>query len=78
MPLAWGLAVAIPAWTGVERILAGKHFPTDVIAGYAFGALCGYLVPGIHLRRETGQVFSLKATPYSGICSSGMRLSINF
>lgn len=48
--LVWGLAILIPAWTGVERIAAGKHFPTDVIAGYAFGALCGYLIPQMHLR----------------------------
>lgn len=47
-PLVWGLAIGIPAWTGVERCLAGKHFPTDVLSGYAFGAFCGWLVPRLH------------------------------
>lgn len=44
----WLAASVIPAWTGVERVLAGKHFPTDVITGYTVGALCGYIIPEIH------------------------------
>ena len=51
-PLVWALALSVPAWTGIERIAAGKHFPTDVIAGYAFGALCGYFVPHMHLKNK--------------------------
>lgn len=53
-PLAWGLAAAIPAWTGIERYLAGKHFPSDLLAGYAYGALCGWLIPRLH--RQAGDI----------------------
>jgi membrane-associated phospholipid phosphatase len=33
---------------GVERVLAGQHFPTDVIAGAAMGFAVGTVVPWIH------------------------------
>lgn len=48
-PWVWGASVSIPALTGFMRIKAGKHFPTDVIVGYAVGALIGgVLVPKLH------------------------------
>ena len=46
--VVWTASSLIPAWTGVERVLAGKHFPSDVIAGYAIGALTGYFIPQMH------------------------------
>src|SRR5207249_5722685 len=30
------------------RVAAGKHFPTDVLAGAALGSAVGWLVPTIH------------------------------
>jgi membrane-associated phospholipid phosphatase len=33
---------------GSLRVIAGKHFPTDVIAGAALGSAIGWLVPTIH------------------------------
>lgn len=47
----WGAAVTIPAVTGYLRVRAAKHFPTDVIAGYALGAGIGYLVPTLHKKK---------------------------
>lgn len=47
-PLVWGLAAAIPAYTGMQRIRAGKHYLTDVLVGYAVGAFVGVLVPRLH------------------------------
>ncbi|MEL6924223.1 MAG: phosphatase PAP2 family protein [Bacteroidota bacterium] len=47
-PLVWTVAVALPAATGYFRVKAGKHFPTDVIAGGAFGAAVGWLIPQLH------------------------------
>lgn len=44
----WGAAATIPAVTGYLRVRAARHFPTDVIAGYALGAGIGYLVPTLH------------------------------
>ena len=47
-PYIWGAAVSIPAVTSFFRFKAGKHFPTDVLAGYAVGATLGWLVPELH------------------------------
>jgi membrane-associated phospholipid phosphatase len=54
-PAVWGLAAAIPAATGYFRVAAGKHFPTDVITGYAVGAAIGILVPHWHKRKKVDQ-----------------------
>lgn len=50
-PLMWTGAAIIPALTGLTRVKAGKHYWTDVITGYAVGALVGTLTPFLH-RRE--------------------------
>lgn len=50
-PLIWTGAAIIPALTGLTRFKAGKHYWTDVITGYAVGALVGTLTPYLH-RRE--------------------------
>ena len=47
-PYIWTGAAIIPALTGYLRIKAGKHYPTDTIAGYALGAAVGVLVPQLH------------------------------
>lgn len=47
-PVVWSVAAALPLTTGILRMTAGKHFPTDVIVGYAIGAAVGYFVPVIH------------------------------
>ena len=44
----FGLTHAVAAFVGYMRYEAGKHFPTDVIAGAAVGSLIGYLVPELH------------------------------
>ena len=50
-PYVWGLAATVPAVTGYLRVRAGRHYPTDVIAGYALGATVGYLVPTLHKKK---------------------------
>jgi hypothetical protein len=44
----WAGAALLPAITGIMRVRAGKHYWTDVIAGYASGLLVGLLVPRLH------------------------------
>jgi membrane-associated phospholipid phosphatase len=50
-PVVWSAAAALPALTGYLRHRAGRHYFTDVAAGYGVGALVGYFVPHLH-RRE--------------------------
>ncbi len=47
-PWVWAGAAALPAVVGLHRVLAGKHFPTDVLTGYAVGGLAGWLIPELH------------------------------
>ena len=46
--VAWAGAALLPAATGWMRYEAGKHFPTDVVVGYAVGASVGLLIPYLH------------------------------
>jgi len=45
----WAAGLTLAAATGTCRVLAGRHFPTDVLAGAAAGALTGWLIPKLHL-----------------------------
>jgi len=48
--------------TGLLRIKAGQHFPTDVMTGIPIGVLTGLLVPHFHKNRENSKLAIL---PYS-------------
>lgn len=48
---AWttlAVGTALSGAVGVGRVLAGKHFPTDVVTGAAVGASVGTLMPALH------------------------------
>ena len=47
-PLVWAGAATVPLITGYARYRAGKHFPTDIAAGYALGAALGIVIPQLH------------------------------
>ena len=47
-PAVWALCAALPAATGALRYAAGKHYFTDILTGYAVGALIGVGVPYLH------------------------------
>lgn len=76
-PLVWGASLTIPAITGFERILAGQHFPTDVISGYLFGATCGYLIPHFHKNNNNTQSFNIQTIPFYNSYSQGVYIAIN-
>lgn len=67
----WAAALTIPAAVGILRVESGKHFPTDVLAGYGLGALIGYLVPTLHRRDSKIQVTS------SAFGAIGITISLN-
>lgn len=51
--LGAGLVVTSVA---VERVAAGRHFPSDVVVGAAMGTGVGLLVPWLHARPQAGQL----------------------
>ena len=54
--LIWSAAAIYPAVTGVMRINAHSHFPTDVIVGYIAGAAIGYLIPELHKSNKENNI----------------------
>ena len=50
--IVWTVGASVPAVIGYLRFEAGKHFLTDVMTGYALGAVVGYLVPAAHLNKN--------------------------
>ncbi len=48
----WVAAALVPAAMGYLRVRAGRHFPTDVLAGYAVGAAVGIAVPFFHRQQQ--------------------------
>lgn len=53
--LTLGLATAVTTFVSVERVRAGKHFPTDVLAGAIVGAGIGVMVPHLHRSEDVEQ-----------------------
>jgi membrane-associated phospholipid phosphatase len=48
--LAFGVGLTGASFVGMSRVVAGDHFPTDVIAGAAIGTGFGVLIPALHRR----------------------------
>ncbi|MBN2529119.1 MAG: phosphatase PAP2 family protein [Deltaproteobacteria bacterium] len=44
----WSASLSLASTIGVLRYVAGKHFPSDILTGAAFGALVGVFVPWLH------------------------------
>ncbi len=73
-PVVWTVAVTFPAFIGFARYKAGKHFPSDVVAGYIVGAGIGYLIPQLH-RIDKGDRLSISPMFGNG---KGLYLSYAF
>ena len=62
-PWLWGSAAALSISTGALRMIAEKHYFTDVLAGSLIGATAGVVVPLLHRR---GSVLSETGSPGLG------------
>jgi membrane-associated phospholipid phosphatase len=61
----YGGAVITASAIGFLRYRAGKHFPTDIIAGAAAGAIIGYGIPALHKIKNKKVSIIPFASPYS-------------
>jgi membrane-associated phospholipid phosphatase len=55
----------LTAFVSYERVRAGAHFPTDVIAGSMLGAAVGVLVPHLHRHAEEAPPVLIGVAPAS-------------
>ncbi len=68
-PRPWitlGVATALTAFVGYERVRSGEHFPTDVITGSIAGAAIGVLVPHLHRHVEEAPPVWIGLAPTPG------------
>jgi len=59
----WGGCLAAATATGYLRYAAGKHFPTDILAGAAIGGFAGWIVPRWHEWEATPRGPNEKSRP---------------
>jgi membrane-associated phospholipid phosphatase len=73
-PRAWPWVVTgvVGASVAAERVLAGRHFPTDVVVGAAAGFGVGTAIPWLHLRRRSGE----RSVADLGIVPAGRGLAL--
>ena len=71
--LVWGISLTAASATGYLRYAAGRHYPTDIIAGAVMGGIIGYMVPLLH--RVNGSEIAIQ--PLLGK-STGIAFSIPF
>lgn len=57
----WGISIAGATLTGLLRVHAGKHFPTDILTGAVVGGLTGYLIPRLHRSQKAQSMRILPA-----------------
>ena len=72
----WSFAATIPAVTAYLRVRAGRHFPTDVIAGYLTGAMVGYFIPHLHLRKNRKSPISFSPLIYDNYTGLSMTIRL--
>jgi membrane-associated phospholipid phosphatase len=63
--LLYAAAAIPPAFVGLHRYKALKHFPRDVFVGAAVGAAIGILIPHLHKVKSQKQS-NLTLVPFTG------------
>ena len=68
------LAFVLPLLVGISRVVVGAHFPTDVLVGWALGALVIFLIPWLRKKINNRWAFYgvilLTAIPGFFYCTS--------
>lgn len=68
-------AATVPALAmGYLRVLALKHFPSDILAGMCIGAVCGVAIPALHRIHPKNVTVGVFASPQG---ASGLSMNWN-
>lgn len=63
----WVVSESLAATTAALRVVAGKHFVTDVLTGAAVGAAIGVLIPYLHARALPDRIAALSGRQRFGV-----------
>ncbi|MEK6748688.1 MAG: phosphatase PAP2 family protein [Pseudomonadota bacterium] len=55
-PWVWAGTLSVAAYAGSLRVVAGMHFPSDVLLGMLYGGVIAYAIPALHKKRHTPAV----------------------
>ena len=69
-PWLWGAAAAMSVTTATLRMMAEKHYFTDVATGAALGAACGVVIPLLHKRGNALSVSAQTSAPMVGFAGA--------
>ena len=69
-PWLWGAAAAMSVITATVRMMAEKHYFTDVATGAALGAACGVVIPLLHKRGNALSVSAQTSAPMVGFAGA--------
>jgi membrane-associated phospholipid phosphatase len=76
-PFVWVGSLGLATVTAVLRYEAGKHYPSDLLAGAAFGSLVGWGIPKLHeVKNKTELGRRLDVQPWSNSQAKGIYLSL--
>lgn len=77
-PVVWTGTLTLATATAYFRYAAGRHYPTDLLAGAAFGSLIGWGVPKLHEVKNRSEGLSrLTIQPWTNGMASGIYVSVN-
>ena len=62
-PFIWGSSIFLASAVGYLRVVAGAHFPSDVITGALVGGLVGYIIPRIHETDSSTSLMNIGQSP---------------
>jgi undecaprenyl-diphosphatase len=62
-PRRWYWLLVLPVLVGAGRLIAAKHFPSDVVGGLALGAVAGLLAAAWACQRTPRPEVTLPAVP---------------
>ena len=72
-PVIWIGSMGLATATAVLRYEAGKHYPSDLLVGAAFGSLVGWGIPKLHeVRSRAGIGRRLDVQPWSTGSANGI------
>lgn len=70
----WSVSATIPAVTAFLRVQAGKHFPSDVIAGYVVGGFLGFIIPHLHKKGNRNRRTKFRFGPATSMAGVSFRV----